>query len=700
VAVIGASGDRTRIGGLIVDELKRFAFPGSVFPINPKYEEIHGFACYPSLADVPGNKEIDVAILYLKAEVVPDVIRECGERGVRGVVIITSGFAEVGAEGAALERRVVEEANRFDMAVCGPNCAGLANFNENFVAYGTTNFIDLNEVKKGSVALLSASGGLGNTVFTYCQERRVGISHLIGLGNEAVTTSADFLGEFAYDDSVSIMIGIIEAIRNPVGFFRAVDQAAAANKPIILLKGGRSEAGRHAIMTHTASLGGSAEAYAGAFRKHGVVQVRDLDELADCAMLFSRAVPTTGNRLGVFSLPGGGTALVSDLAADYGFVVPDLEGETVEALREILPPIAVAKNPLDPTAGFGRNSEQLQTAMKIFAEDSNVDILVFFPLASQVEYSQTLADSLVAVAHDIAKPVLCIWTAGHQLEAGPWRTLHEAGIPLFTQTEPCFRALQKFREYAQFCERRSHPEASDYGSFATKVKANLEPSGLYVQELLSSFGIAFPNSGLAKSASEAGDLYERFSVPVAMKVVSKDVVHKTDSGGVRIGIDTADGARDAFESIIDSVSSHHPRAAIDGVEVQEMAPEGIEMLLGVTSDDQLGPILTVGLGGVMTEVLRDVSMRTVPVSRVEVRKMLEELRGSALLRGFRGSPPADVEALVDAILGLSALADTYRSSNPEIDLNPVIVGQIGGGVTAVDAVVQLDGVLLDQRQWG
>jgi acetyltransferase len=338
--------------------------------------------------------------------------------------------------------------------------------------------------------------------------------------------------------------------------------------------------------------------------------------------------------------------------------------------------------------------------MKIFAEDSNVDILVFFPLASQVEYSQTLADSLVAVAHDIAKPVLCIWTAGHQLEAGPWRTLHEAGIPLFTQTEPCFRALQKFREYAQFCERRSHPEASDYGSFATKVKANLEPSGLYVQELLSSFGIAFPNSGLAKSASEAGDLYERFSVPVAMKVVSKDVVHKTDSGGVRIGIDTADGARDAFESIIDSVSSHHPRAAIDGVEVQEMAPEGIEMLLGVTSDDQLGPILTVGLGGVMTEVLRDVSMRTVPVSRVEVRKMLEELRGSALLRGFRGSPPADVEALVDAILGLSALADTYRSSNPEIDLNPVIVGQIGGGVTAVDAVVQLDGVLLDQRQWG
>jgi acyl-CoA synthetase (NDP forming) len=681
VAVVGASGERTRIGGLIVDELKRFDFPGSVFPINPKYKEVHGFVCYASLAEIPKDKSIDVAILYLKAELVPDVIRECGNRGVKGVVVITSGFAEVGAEGAALERLVAEEANRFEMAVCGPNCAGLANFNENFVAYGTTNFIDLNEVKKGSVALLSASGGLGNTVFTYCQERRLGISHLIGLGNEAVTTSADFLEELARDDSVSVIIGIIEAIRNPVAFFRAVDQAAEANKPVILLKGGRSDAGRHAIMTHTASLGGSADAYAGAFRKHGVVQVRDLDELADCAMLFSRAARTTGNRLGVFSLPGGGTALVSDLAADYGFVVPDLEPETVETLREILPAVAVAKNPLDPTAGFGRNPEQLRQAMIIFAEDCNIDILVFFPLASQVEYAQTLANTLVAVAQEISKPVLCIWTAGHQLEAGPWHTLHEAGIPLFTQTEPCFRALQNYRNYSRFCDRRTHPEASDYGPF-TKTAALSKSSAVFAQDLLSTFGIGVPRSGLARTASEARDLYERFSMPVAMKVVSKDVMHKTDCGGVRIGIDSADEAWEAFESIIDSVSSIRPGASIEGVEVQQMAPKGVEMLLGVTTDEQLGPILTVGLGGVMTEVFRDVSIRTVPVSRAEVRQMLEELRGFTLLEGFRGEPPADIETLIDAILGLSVLADVYRTSTPEIDLNPVIVGPVGRGVVS------------------
>ncbi len=209
----------------------------------------------------------------------------------------------------------------------------MANFNEDFVAYGTTNFIDLGEIRKGSVALLSASGGLGNTVFTYCQERGVGISHLIGLGNEAVTTSAEFLAALVQDDAVKIIIGNIEAIRHPEKFFAAADEAAAQHKPVILLKGGRSEAGQHAIMTHTASLGGSAEAYAGAFQMHGIVQVRDLDELADCAMLFSRISPIPGNRLGVFSLPGG-TALVSDLAADYGFVVPDLQSQTVEGYPE------------------------------------------------------------------------------------------------------------------------------------------------------------------------------------------------------------------------------------------------------------------------------------------------------------------------------------------------------------------------------
>jgi len=699
VAVIGASGERTRIGGLIVDELKRFGFPGEVFPINPKYEEIHGFACYPSLAAIPPEKSIDVAVLYLKAELIPDAMRECGDRGVKGVVVITSGFAEVGPEGAALERLVVEAANEFGTAVCGPNCAGLANFNEDFVAYGTTNFIDLQEIKKGSVALLSASGGLGNTVFTYCQERRVGMSHLIGLGNEAVTTSAEFLRQLVRDDSVAIVIGNIEAIRNPTGFFEAVDEAVAADKPVILLKGGRSEAGQHAIMTHTASLGGSAEAYAGAFRKHGVVQVRDLDELADCAMLFSRMTPTSGNRLGVFSLPGGGTALVSDLAADYGFVVPELENETVEVLRKLLPAIAVPKNPLDPTAGFGRDSAQLQEAMKVFAGDPNVDILVFFPLASQLAYSQTLADSLVSVASDITKPAVCIWTAGNHLEAGPWRTLHEAGVPLFTQTDPCFRALQKVREYAVFRERLSQPDASDYGSFEHKFKVGVNTSRPYAQELLSEFGIRFPRSALATSASQAEEVFGQSTAPVVMKVVSKDVVHKTEAGGVRVGVETAADAREAFNAIIASVSSKCLDAAIEGVEVQEMVASGIEILLGVSTDEQLGPILTVGLGGVMTEVLRDVSMRPVPVSRAEARCMLAELRGFALLEGFRGAPPADIGALLDAILGLSALADAYRASAPEIDVNPVIVGPVGHGVTAVDAVVHLDGMLLEQRRF-
>ena len=358
VAVIGASGTRTRIGGIIVSLLQRYKFPGQVFPVNPKYEEIQGFRCYASVADIPAEAEIDVAIVYLSADQVNDVARACGERGVKALVVISSGFAEVGGDGVRLQQELAATANAYGMAMCGPNCAGLATFVADFVAYGTTNFIDLEHVQKGNVALLSASGGLGNTVFTYCQERQVGLSHLVGIGNEAVSTAADYLDVLVDDPDVSVILGNIEAVRDPARFFGAADRAAAAARPIVVLKGGRSEAGQHSIMTHTAALGGSPQAFAGAFRKHGIIQVYDLDDLADCAMLLTRITPGVGRRLGVFSLPGGGTGLVSDLAADHGFEVPDLAPETIAKLKQILPDIAIPKNPLDPTAGFGRDSAE------------------------------------------------------------------------------------------------------------------------------------------------------------------------------------------------------------------------------------------------------------------------------------------------------------------------------------------------------
>jgi acyl-CoA synthetase (NDP forming) len=684
VAVIGASGTTTRIGGIIVSLLQRYKFPGQVFPVNPKYEKIQGFRCYASVADIPAEAEIDVAIVYLSADQVNDVARACGERGVKALVVISSGFAEVGGDGVRLQQELAATANAYGMAMCGPNCAGLATFVADFVAYGTTNFIDLEDVQKGSVALLSASGGLGNTVFTYCQERQVGLSHLVGIGNEAVSTAADYLDVLVDDPDVSVILGNIEAVRDPVRFFGAADRAAAAARPIVVLKGGRSEAGQHSIMTHTAALGGSPQAFAGAFRKHGIIQVYDLDDLADCAMLLTRITPGVGRRLGVFSLPGGGTGLVSDLAADLGFEVPDLAPETIAKLKQILPDIAIPKNPLDPTAGFGRDSQKMQEALKIFSADPSVDILVFFPLASQVDYSLKLARDLVAVKDAIGKPIVAIWTAGRQLEPGAWHALHDAGIPLFTQTGAAFRALERVRWYAEFLAGRADPEAADFGPHLGQALQDGTP-----RDEIARFGVRMPRAQLATSAEEAALTAVSFGGPVAMKIASPDIPHKTEAGGVRLGVAGGGAARAAFEEIVAHARVYAPAARIGGVEIQEMVPEGVEILLGVSTDDQLGPILTVGLGGVLTEVLRDVVQRPVPVSRAEARRMLAELRSGWVLDGFRGRPAGDVDALLDTMLGLSALADAWRDRKPEIDLNPVVVLERGRGAVAVDALVQL-----------
>jgi acetate---CoA ligase (ADP-forming) len=685
VAVIGASGTRTRIGGIIVSLLQRYKFPGQVFPVNPKYEEIQGFRCYASVADIPAEAEIDVAIVYLSADQVNDVARACGERGVKALVVISSGFAEVGGDGVRLQQELAATANAYGMVMCGPNCAGLATFVADFVAYGTTNFIDLEHVQKGNVALLSASGGLGNTVFTYCQERQVGLSHLVGIGNEAVSTAADYLDVLVDDPDVSVILGNIEAVRDPVRFFGAADRAAAAARPIVVLKGGRSEAGQHSIMTHTAALGGSPQAFAGAFRKHGIIQVYDLDDLADCAMLLTRITPGVGRRLGVFSLPGGGTGLVSDLAADHGFEVPDLAPETIAKLKQILPDIAIPKNPLDPTAGFGRDSQKMQEALKIFSADPSVDILVFFPLASQVDYSLKLARDLVAVKDAIGKPIVAIWTAGRQLEPGAWRTLHDAGIPLFTQTGAAFSALERVRWYAEFLAGRADPEAADFGPHLGQALEDATP-----REEMTRFGVRMPRAQLATSGEEAALTAVSFGGPVAMKIASPDIPHKTEAGGVRLGVAGGDAARAAFGEIVAHARAYAPAARIDGVEIQEMVPDGVEILLGVSTDDQLGPILTVGLGGVLTEALRDVVQRPVPVSRAEARRMLAELRSGWVLEGFRGRPAADVDALLDTMLGLSAVADAWRDRKPEIDLNPVVVLERGRGAVAVDALVQLN----------
>ncbi|MEV7005107.1 acetate--CoA ligase family protein [Streptosporangium sp. NPDC051022] len=679
IAVIGASASLARMSGVIADKLANGEFTGEVFPVNPKYAELHGRRCHPDVASI--GTVPDVAIIYLPAEAAVAAARQCADLGVKGLIVMSAGFAEVDERGKELQAELVEIADRAGMALCGPNTAGLANFGIGMVAFGTSVIAGMDTFQRGGVALLSSSGGLATTMLTYLRARRVGLSHLIGLGNEAVTDAAAFLDVMVDDPSVTCVIAVLEAIRDPEAFFAAADRALAAGKPVIVLKQGRSQIGMRAMLTHTGAMGGGHAAFEAACHRHGVVVVQQLSDLADAAMLFTRLPFEERYRLGILSIPGGGKSLSADTASDHGFELPLPSAETVERLRGVLPDIASPDNPLDPTAGFARDSARLQAALGGFWSDESFDIAVLMQSATEPEYGQAIAADIAEVGSRIGKPLVAIWESGPGLENGAWALLHDAGIPLFTMTAAGFAALDRHRAYVR--RRAALLEgAADFGplaagdeSWAAGLADLLDGEGPAV---LDAIGVRRPRSYVVTTVEDAVKAGRDIAGPVAVKNADPAVLHKTEAGGVELGVLGDEEVERAFARV--------GGAGGAPVEIQEMVPAGLEILVGVDSDPLVGPVVTIGYGGVTTEIVADVTRRIVPVSRAEVVSMIEELRCAPLLRGFRGMPVRDEEALIDVVLRISWAAHRLREAGPVIELNPVIVTERGGAV-AVDCVV-------------
>lgn len=687
VAIVGASNDPKRMSGVIVHQIERLGFTGAVYPVNPKYDEIAGFRCLDDVEELRDNPP-DVVVIFLRAEVAIDVARSCADIGVKALIVLSAGFAELGEEGRVLQDRLAAICRESGMAMCGPNTAGMASFNSGFVAIGASGFSGLSSFRSGDVAILSSSGGLGTSLFSYCQARRVGVSHLIGIGNEAVTSAADYLDALVDDPNVSCVIALLEALRDADAFFAAADRALQAGKAVIVMKQGRSEVGLRSIQTHTAAMGGEAASIEAACRAHGVVTVRELQALADHAMTFSRLPDPSNYRLGILSLPGGGTSLLADPAGDHGFELPPLTDTTRDQLRDVLPPIAVAQNPLDPTAGFGRDGDRLRAGLRIFAADEGTDLVTFFQSATEATYALGLAEAVAEVAQGHDKPFLCIWESGPGLEEA-WDVLHDANIPLFVSASDCFATLASHRWYHRFRVRYLADDERDYGPLADSGIGELvaeNPHAVDPDRFLDMIGVRRPRQERVLSASQAVAAAEVLGTAVALKAIAPGLIHKTEAGGVRLGLTTATVAS-AYDDLVASVESAEGAGAVEAVIIQEMVPDGVELLIGVHTDDQVGPMLTLGFGGVLTEVVEDIARRPVPVTRLDVDDMLSELRSAQLLRGFRGAPPADEEAFIEVALRVSWAAHTLRDYRPEIELNPVIVGAGDGGAVAVDAVI-------------
>jgi acyl-CoA synthetase (NDP forming) len=695
IGIVGASQRIGRATRVIVN-LQKFGYAGKIFPINPKYQEILGLPCYPNLASTPEPPE--TIVVAIPAVDVPALLATAAERGVRGAVILSSGFAEEGPMGrerqAALERLAVERG----LLICGPNCYGVFN-----VRLGSATFSAdfIGSPEPGSVAVISQSGGFSHAISEYLMRQRgVGLSYIVSCGNQAGVTIEDYL-EFLVEDEDTAVIGVfVEGFKQPRKLRQVAARARERRKPIVALKVGRSENARQAMLAHTGSLAGTADIVDAVLRQSGIVRVSSLNEMIDTVALMNAAKDhrRSRGRVAVLSGLGGECGRISDVADRAGVDLPPLSSASVDTLKGFMPSFATPRNPLDGTGAMYENPTLFPKMIDVLLHDDTIDVLAVnfranVPApggwAPSRPFSQDLEKALQGGSDRLVLAFSSF--AGGDLDQDVVRTLAKAGVPFLEGSETAMTALRHLHEHRRFLDGPSDssapvtPARSDHvAADARRVLGNAD-----AMRLLRDFGIPLAETIAAKDVDEAVRAAERLGYPIVLKVDSPDIVHKTDVGGVCVGCADAEAVRQAYNQMREDVARRAPSARVDGVLVQRMVTGGTEMILGVQYDPAFGPAIVCGFGGVFVEVMRDVSIRVPPLDAAEALAMISELRGSALLRGARGRPAADVRALADTLVRLATLADAQRGRVRALDINPLLVLEDGRGVVAVDWLIEL-----------
>jgi acyl-CoA synthetase (NDP forming) len=692
IAIVGAS-DRPGAGPNVLGNLKRLEFPGQVYPVNPKYTELGDWRCYPSLADLPGP--IDTVAILLGYKHVLPTLQQAQAIGCKAAWVLASGFGEAGPEGEAAQQELVAYARANDFAVCGPNCVGIVNLHAQAATYSVALPATL---RRGHVGAVLQSGavclGIANS------NRGLGFSTLISSGNEAVLDNADYIAYLADDPDTKVIIAFIEGFKSPDKFIWAAERARAAGKPLLVVKVGRSEVAQRATMAHTGSLAGADAVHDAVFRKHGVVRLDSLDELLETAELFLKAPPPAGRGVALLTLSGGQIGLIGDQMQGLDLHLPALSEAGVAALAQVLPPYSALANPLDAW-GAGNFDETYPACMRILAAEPEVHVVAVARDTSpgvaepEIRQSNVIVDAAAEVAAASGKPVLVFSNIANGIEPTVKARADAAGLPLLQGTRASLRAIEALIRYAD--ARRgvspvpaaspvSAAELADLKHWLADQPPNLtEQAG---KRLLAAYGIPITREATAASADEAVRLAAGFCGPVALKINSPDILHKTEAKGVLLNVTGADAIRQGFAQLLNNAWAYKPDARIEGVLVQEMVPPGaVEVIIGASVDPQFGPAVVFGLGGVLVELFRDASLRLAPATRAEALDMIGDTRGAALLRGYRGRTAADVEALAAAICRLSHLASDFRNEIAAIDVNPLMILPVGQGVVAADALV-------------
>lgn len=686
VAVVGASKTPGKVGYVLVNNLIESGYKGKIYPVHPKEKEILGKACFPAVKEIPG--EVETAVFAVPSGRVLDIAVECGQKGVKNLVVLTAGFKETGREGAELENKFISICRQYNMRLLGPNCVGFID------TYTPINATFLKGFPaKGGIAFISQSGAMLAAVLDWSLSAGIGYSKIFSMGNKADINEVDCISEAAEDPNTKVIICYIEDVAYGPEFLKVLTEVTR-KKPVIILKSGTSQAGAQAASSHTGALAGSELAYDIAFKRCGVLRAGSMSELFDLATLFVNQPIPRGDRVAIITNAGGPGIIATDKIEEYSLSMARFTKETIEQLRLNLPSEAGIYNPVDVLGDA--KADRFKFALEKVLKDENVDSVVLLLCPVAVTQPYETAQAIIELGKAFPdKPLIASYMGGQSL-AEAAKMLFENGIPTFTMPEPAIGALAGMSTYAKVRERGADKKENVFKPDQKTVKAifydvkkdnRLTLLGSEAAEVIEAYGVTGIPTKLSQSPEEAALMADEMGYPVVLKVASPKILHKTDVGGVKIGIKSSGEVKSAYVNIMESVHKYLPAVVPHGIEIQKMAPKGVELIVGMTRDVQFGPMVCFGLGGIYVNLIKDVSFRLAQGLTVsEIKEMVAETKAYSLMKGFRGEKPVDIDAVCEVISRLAMLATNFPEIM-DIDVNPIFAYE--RGVAALDVKITL-----------
>ena len=679
VAIIGASSNPNKLSFGIIKNLTQYGFTGGIYPVNPNAKEILGLPCYGDISSVPDP--VDLAVSVIAGSQTPMVLEACGKRGIRSVTIISGGFREVGDEGAALERQCLDIARQYGIRLVGPNCVGTMDL---YSGLNTTFIFGVPD--KGHIGFLSQSGAICGGIVDYVRGKKVGFSTFVSLGNMADVNETDMIEYLLTDPNTKVITLYLEGIQDGRRFLEVAERASKV-KPVIVLKAGKTSAGARAVSSHTGSIAGTHSAYRAAFQQSGVIEVETVADLFDIALALDLQSSARGERTAIITNSGGPAALASDSLAQTGLKLASLSESTKEFLRAKLNPSAQVNNPVDMLGGA--EPADYGMALELLVKDPEVDMLLPILVPQALIHPADVAREILRATKGSDKPIIACFM-GDQAVVEARTVLHEGGVPMYVFPDVVGKVLGALRIQGEWADKTpTIPAALDHidlqkakDRFA-QVSSHRNLGEADTRPILDAYGIQLVSGTFAKTAAEAAEAAVAIGGPVALKVVSPDLLHKSDIGGIRLGLNGRYEVLNGFNSMMVELKHTTPEARIEGVMVEAMAAKGLECIVGMRREANFGPVMMFGLGGIYVELFSDVAFRVAPVDFENARVMIANTKAGTLIDGYRGSAPLDKEAVVDCIMRLGRLALDFPDI-AEIEINPLMVYELGQGALALD----------------